>query len=424
MKISEIQSPVYIVGLGKSGLAAYDFLVLSGVEKDQIFLFDEKDPRAQIKTWDELTTLTSLQKGTFVVSPGVPLKTDFFKSKKLAGWEITSEIDLATTVLDHEMIVGITGSVGKSTVTSLLGVAAVVEDSNAFVGGNLGTPFCQYAIEKLKGRLPAKYVVLELSSYQLENCHQLKLNFSAITYLSANHLERYSSLEEYYLTKCGIGKITENACVINSKSKDLVQFKKYIHASVIETKIRPTRISLIGEHNLQNYFVALELARLLKFSEKSIQAMREFPGLEHRLEKVGTFNDVTYINDSKATAMDSVLVATQGTLEGLQAGATLFLLLGGKDKNLPWEQLKVLNIQSKIQFVFFGQCASVAQQKSNLHGPLFINLKQACEYVFQNVKNFDYVLLSPGGTSLDEFKNFEDRGKQFKKYISDYYSEK
>jgi UDP-N-acetylmuramoylalanine--D-glutamate ligase len=111
-------------------------------------------------------------------------------------------------------------------VTSILGAGAVTEDPNAFVGGNLGTPFCEYAISILEKKPKARYVILELSSYQLENCKDLKLNYSAITYLSANHLERYESLDQYYMTKCQIGRHTKNHCVLNSASEDLDKIQR------------------------------------------------------------------------------------------------------------------------------------------------------------------------------------------------------
>jgi UDP-N-acetylmuramoylalanine--D-glutamate ligase len=126
---------------------------------------------------------------------------------------------------------------------------------------------------------------------------------------------------------------------------------------------------------------------------------------------------VTYINDSKATAMDSVLVATKGCLEGLSEDNKLFLLVGGKDKNLPWEQLSVLSTNEIVTPVFFGQCGELAKSKSELSGEYFEHLGSAVHYCLRRARSGDVVLLSPGGTSLDEFKNFEERGDFFKTLV-------
>lgn len=443
-----------IVGLGKSGKSAEQFLLKKQVPPARVITFDEKDPLARINSWADLDVfLSSLavvsEPATstsnalppelssaglserpiakyLVVSPGVPLKSEAILNLVKKGWQITSEINLACSVLEDEILIGITGSVGKSTVTSLLGEAVLCEDPNAFVGGNLGTPFCQYALDRLGGRPKARFIVLELSSYQLENCKALNLDYSAITYLSPNHLERYTSLEEYYKTKAHIGSRTREAVVINSASADLMKYRQEISGNVIESLTTsspppPPQIALIGKHNLENYLVALRLAELCHLSSTSIQAMQTFKGLSHRLETVGEFNNILFINDSKATAMDSVLVATEAALEKVKKESRLFLLLGGKDKNLPWEQLSVLSSKPQIQPIFFGQCGKLAQEKSGLAGSCFSNLAPALDFVFQSAQLGDVVLLSPGGTSLDEFKNFEDRGHFFKESVMKHY---
>ena len=419
MNLNQIKKPVCIVGLGKSGNSAYQFLLAAGLAPNDVITFDQKDSSAQLKQWSELDLLSV---GTLVVSPGVPLKSPEIQALIKKGWVITSEINLATSILNSEKVIGITGSVGKSTVTSLLGTAVLQDDPHAFVGGNLGTPFCDYALKILKGGSRANWIVLELSSYQLENSNNLKLEYSAITYLSPNHLERYGSLDEYYLTKCQIGKMSAKGCVINSESKDLMRYQNKITGQVWPTVIRDVSIALIGKHNQENYLLAEKLANLMGLSASALKAMSEFKGLAHRLETVGRWNDILFINDSKATAMDSVLVAAEAALS--QTQKTMHLLLGGKDKNLPWDQLNQLQKNNRIQFYFFGHCGELAKQKSGLHGEVFTNLDLACQAVFKSATAKDVVLLSPGGTSLDQFKNFEERGQYFKDLIVKFYSEK
>jgi len=421
-----MQTSFVVIGIGKSGTAAKNLLLASGIPAASVHTFDEKNTAADFTQWDQLNALPV---GTLVVSPGVPLASAPIAALKNKGWKLTSEINLACAHLTDEVLIGITGSVGKSTVTSLLGQALRADDSNAFVGGNLGIPFAEYALQLLTQKKKSKYIAIELSSYQLENCADLKLDYSAITFLSSNHLERYPSADAYYMTKCEIGAKTKQVCVLNENSKDLVQYRARIPGKTELVSYKNSneksyleKSQLIGEHNLDNLAIALKLAQHLKLSARALEAMVQFKGLYHRLETVGTFQDRLFINDSKATAMDSVLVATQAALTKTAQDKKLFLLLGGKDKNLPWEELNVLSQYKNINFIFFGHCGDIAKNKSQLHGSQFAKLSEALQHVFTQTQSGDVVLLSPGGTSLDEFKNFEDRGQFFKNQVQEYYS--
>lgn len=419
--IKKLQTPIALVGLGKSGKAAGQLLLSVGFSNKDILTYDDKDSTAQFKNSNELL---SKNPKTVIVSPGFPLQTPWLQKLVSSGCHLTSEISLAASMITSEQIIGVTGSVGKSTVVSLIGQAFHADDPNAFVGGNLGTPFCQYALNLLQGKEKARWIALELSSYQLENCQGLKLSNSAITYLSANHLERYGSLDEYYQTKIKIAKLTQGKCVLNSRSQDILKNlpkdnNRFIFTNSDNLPLNLLKdISLIGPHNKDNFAVAYEIIRLCGLSDAATKAMEKYTGLPHRLETVGVFNKVIYINDSKATAIDSVQVATSGCLEKLSQTNHLYLLLGGKDKNLPWENLATLKIESRIRFVFFGECGKEISYQADLGGPYFEKLGLAVEYCKLHARPNDIVLLSPGGTSLDEFKNFEERGNYFRKLVS------
>jgi UDP-N-acetylmuramoylalanine--D-glutamate ligase len=203
-----------------------------------------------------------------------------------------------------------------------------------------------------------------------------------------------------------------------------IKYKDKIECPSELTEIKSQKIKLIGKHNLENYFVAATLAEKCGWGSQAFIAMQEFRGLSHRLETVGEYSKILFINDSKATAMDSVIVAVGAALEKTKPENKLFLLLGGKDKNLPWENLSILEANKNMHAVFFGQCGQLAQEKSKLAGPAFTQLAVALTYVFEQARAHDVVLLSPGGTSLDEFKNFEDRGDFFKATVNQYYSVK
>lgn len=417
-----LNKPIAVIGLGKSGLSAIRFLKALGYQDEDLITFDEKNPSAQISNSEELV---NKQPRTLVVSPGVPLKTPWIQKLIASGALLTSEISLATSVLTTEKVIGITGSVGKSTVTSILGEGARVMDEHCFVGGNLGTPFCEYATRIVKGEKKAYWVVLELSSYQLENCEHLSLNCSAVTYLSANHLERYENLEHYYKTKMKITEITKDFCVFNKNSEDAAEASRFSKCPAILTSAQNfinqsllSGVVLIGAHNKDNFCVAAEVAQLCEWNTEALKAMSLFRGLRHRLEFVAQVEGVKYVNDSKATAMDSVLVAVTGCLENLSEGhQLLYLLLGGKDKNLPWDQLGLLKKERNIRFIFFGACGRPASEKSGLPGDYFASMGSAVEFCQTHAKAGDIVLLSPGGTSLDEFKSFEERGDFFKRLV-------
>lgn len=425
-----IQTPVAIVGMARSGESARRYLLARGLKEEDILTFDQKVP-AQFSSPDEL-----MQKGrpkTLVVSPGVPLKSPWIVEAEKSGVFITSEINLACECLTSEKVIGVTGSLGKSTTVSLLEAGLKAFDSSAFVGGNLGTPFCDYAFELFTGqRSRAQWVVLELSSYQLENCRDLKLELSAITFLSANHMERYHSLEDYYFTKWRMIDKTRGPLFLNKNGGDLLafaekqsEFLRCIVTSSQDQSLKPYALStcsLLGSHNQDNMALAAQIALHCHWPISSLQKMKSFSGLEHRLENVGLYQGVRYINDSKATALNSVLTAVEVSREYLREEGTLHLLLGGRDKNLPWEELQTLGSHPRTRYYFFGECRKIAQEKSHLPGPQFAHLPEAMDEILPLARTGDIVLLSPGGTSLDEFKGFEDRGHFFKEKVKNYYA--
>ena len=428
--IKNLKTPIAIIGMGKSGEAAVRLLRAAGVAQSYITTFDAKSPLAMFQEPSRLIREVNPQ--TLVVSPGVPLKTSWLQEAGQRGVKITSELSLACSVLEDEKIIGVTGALGKSTTVSILGAGLGAFCTSYFVGGNLGIPFSHYAAEILENkRKRAEWVVLELSSYQLENCENLALEFSAITYLTSNHLERYNNLSHYYETKWSIFARTRKLLFLNKNGGDLASFaaqknpdpERTIVVSPHTKSLSNQQLhtaKLIGIHNQDNLALAASLALAAGWPLSSIEGMKSFAGLEHRLENMGTINGVRFINDSKATALDSVVIATAAAMENLEREGNLFLLLGGRDKNLPWEELQTLNKHKNIEFVFFGECRAVAQTKSSLPGNTFEALGEAVNFVLSKVKPKDTVLLSPGGTSLDEFKSFEDRGLFFKNKVCSY----
>lgn len=413
-----------IVGLGKSGRSALALLLETGTPRSEILTFDGKESSADCM--DPAAIPASFAKASLVLSPGVPLQTPWIQERLAQGARLTSEIALAHVHLKDERVIGITGSVGKSTTSALLGAGAAVMDPNYFLGANFGVPFCDYALRVIRGGARARWVILELSSFQLENPGPLRPHAAAITSLMPNHLERYSTLDGYYRTKWSLLSLSRGPVVMNVHGGDLRDFASrqgqgnIVWASPADADLEADRLAesrLIGRHNLENLAVAAKLAHLLAWSPEAFQAMRSFTGLEHRLENLGRRGGVLFVNDSKATAMESVLSAVRSCLEVMPAGGRLHLLLGGRDKNLPWKNLSVLGQEPTLEVSFFGECALIAKNGSGLRGPSFGDLATAVAHVAANARSGDTVLLSPGGTSLDEFKSFEERGRRFKKLV-------
>lgn len=419
---TDLKLPIAIVGMGSSGDAAFKLLIAGGVPKESLKTFDSSPGKADYSKDHDL--LKEFSPKTLVVSPGVPLSTPWISGFK---GDVTSEISLSVPVLTTEKIIGVTGSVGKSTTVSLLGAAVQSFSKTAFVGGNLGTPLAVYAAAVLtKSRAVADWLVLELSSYQLENCAGLNCDVSAITYFTPNHLERYPDIKAYYKSKSHLITLTKKKCFLNFASAELVSFFNTDKNSLISwsnpvdsslDKYKLAEAALLGEHNLQNLALATHVALACDWPQSCVEAMKSFKGLSHRLENLGTINGVLYVNDSKATTIESVKTAVTSLKNKVFGNSKLFLLCGGKDKNLPWDQLAELKSEKNIEVLFFGDVSEKAKAMSNLDGTVYKSLKDCVLAAKAKVKSGDIVLLSPGGTSLDEFKNFEQRGDFFKELV-------
>lgn len=424
--LSFLRLPVAIVGMGVTGESVLRLLEHFQVPRSQIVTFDGKAP-ADYADPDKM--LHEKEPQTLIVSPGVPLASPWIRAFVAEGGAVTSEIALACHLLESERIIGVTGAVGKSTVVSLLDAGLQRFSPDSFTGGNIGVPFADYvvAVEK-KTRPRAPWVVLELSSYQLENCGGLRCEYSMVTYLTSNHMERYPSLDAYYSTKWDLVKRTQKGTVLNRNGGDLFKFAKgrdvpgvhffwtdHTDDALVDLHLEKAR--LLGQHNQDNLALAATLALKAGWPLEAIEAMKEFPGLPHRMENLGTHRGILCVNDSKATTIESVKTAALGIFHQMDPKKQLVLLLGGKDKNLPWQDLAALKRVPKLRCVYFGEVGAHAKTLAGFEGEVFPKLQPAVNRAMQIAQPGDVILLSPGGTSLDEFKNFEERGKKFREWV-------
>lgn len=424
--IDFLKRPIAVVGLGLSGEAARRLLSLNRVKKEDLVTFDDKSSAAHYRDPEKM--MAERRPQTLVVSPGVPLAKEWIQEFREQGGMVTSELALGLQFLTTERVIGVTGSVGKSTTVSLLEAGLKAFSPESFVGGNIGRPLADYVSDLLERKRPrAPWVVLELSSYQLENCGSLRCELSALTYFTGNHLDRYTGIDAYYDQKWELVKRTDKCVVLNNHGGDLRKYAKGRRegAELLWTDQNDEELAqfdldqakLLGAHNQDNIAVAVKLAREAGWPDAAIQGMKDFPGLPHRMENLGLRQRIRFVNDSKATTMESVKTAAFGLYEQMDRKTNLVLLLGGKDKGLPWGELAELKKIQKLKPVFFGECGAKAREMSGLGGEVFPKLKDAVAALHSIATQGDTVLLSPGGTSLDEFKNFEERGAFFAEAI-------
>ncbi len=438
-----------VIGLGKSGQAAASLLLNRGA---RVLALDEN---VNATAAFDSTNLT-LKKGPFperfwegaeavVVSPGVPLSKPELVAAKAAGATVYGEIELAfrTRPDGAGPFLGVTGTNGKSTTTALLGALVTQHEPNTFVGGNLGTALTR-AYERVE-QLPYARHVVELSSFQLEGVIDASFLGAAILNLTPDHLDRYPSHEAYGQAKARIfsAQPPTGFAVVNADDQHVVRLaravnvplygfttdamrtnagfagmvigggSKFIFAFGDREVFRLKNRALRGDHNLQNAMAAALMARLSGVPAKAIQeGLDAFPGLPHRLEFVRELDGVEWLNDSKATNVDSALVALNA-LPG-----RVWLIAGGKGKGAPYAPL-VAAAKGKVLGVLTvgADAPAVAAAFSSFPIEACETLDRAVQKARQLAKPGDVVLLSPACASYDQFQHFEHRGDTFKHLV-------
>jgi UDP-N-acetylmuramoylalanine--D-glutamate ligase len=346
-------------------------------------------------------------------------------------------------------VIGITGSAGKTTTTTLVGRMAALDvfaPRKSWVGGNIGFPLISHLDEMGNSDL----VVMEVSSFQLEQM-TISPRIAAVLNITPNHLDRHGTMEAYTATKARMIQFqtSTDTSVLNREDPgswgllpmvkgNLVSFGKkqpsaatngtfaadgwvcYQDQNQIEQLLPISSILLRGEHNLVNVLAASAIAKAAGFSNASIHAgIDGFTGVAHRLEWVREWKGTNWYNDSIATAPERAMAAIRSFSE------PIVLLAGGRDKNLPWDQFAQL-VQSRVRvIVTFGEAASliekavkrIAEENQTVQVIPSKNLQQAVNQAARVCQPGDVVLLSPGGTSYDEFKDFEERGEVFRTWV-------
>jgi len=451
---------VLVVGLARSGVAVARLLKSAGA----MVIANDRKPESEVETAGELRDLGAtlsfgghpedlfLTADLIVLSPGVPAHLEPLEAARQAGIEIISEPELAGRFL-RGRIIGVTGSNGKTTVTTLIGELMRAAGADVVVGGNIGTPLTSL-VEKSSDD---GWVVAELSSFQLEMIDSLRVHVAVVTNITPDHLDRHGSFENYVRAKHRIfsNQTGEDHAVLNGQDQGVADMvatlgvssrKHYFSSRGAETiegvtadfYVRDGRlcttmlrdsdaevdvlglneIAIPGMHNVENVMTALAATFCaMDTSSDALDPLREtirrFKGVEHRIEHVADIAGVRFYNDSKATNVDSTVKA----LESFQRN--IIVILGGKDKGSDYTVLAPLVRERVKRIILIG--AAGDKIASQLEGTRPMSRSQSMEdavrIAMESAVDGDIVLLAPACASFDMFDNYEHRGRVFKEEV-------
>ena len=420
---------VVIIGLGKTGLSCVTYFRQRGITP--VVMDTRENPPGKESLPAECRLLTGpldadtlCSASLIVASPGVALATPALQVAKAAGVEIVGDIELFAREAKAP-IVAITGSNGKSTVTALVGLMAAEAGFKVGVGGNIGTPALDLLLQ------PADLYVLELSSFQLETTSSLKPAAAVILNLSEDHLDRYDGMAGYLAAKQRIFSNAKRIVVnrddaatypphqsywqsfgLNAEAYGRIQRDNQLWLSVAGKPVLPvSELNIVGAHNQMNALAAMALADAAAIPQTAqLNVLRSFSGLEHRCQFVREVNGVRWINDSKATNVGSTLAAVAGVGESVKG--RLWLLAGGQGKGQDFSPLQPLLANQIYRMVCFGQDADTLLKLAD-NTQRVTDLDEAVRCIAAEAQPGDWVLLAPACASLDQFRNFEQRGQHF-----------
>jgi UDP-N-acetylmuramoylalanine--D-glutamate ligase len=455
MKPNWTGTRVLILGAARQGLALARWLALHGARVTLSDMRSESDLRVARGslaeypiTWvlggHPLTLLDSTD--VLCLSGGVPLTLPLVSEAIKRGIPLSNDSQVFMEAVPCKTI-GITGSAGKTTTTTLVGnMAKNAYGDKAYIGGNIGDPLINY-VDRMKAD---DLAVLELSSFQLDQM-TISPNVAAILNITPNHLDRHGTMEAYTAAKARIlefqgekdaailGRDDKGAWSLRNKVRgklytfSLDELEQGLHGAYLQDGLLNLRdgdaylplilrekVSLRGDQNVSNVLAAFAIGHAAGFPlDSMLDAVEEFQGVPHRLELVRELHGVRWYNDSTATAPERSMAAIRAFEE------PIVLLLGGRDKDLPWEELMHLVSERVDHVVLFGEAAEKIQKTMEGLGlrenSSTINrvqgLHEAVIKAAEVATSGDVVLLSPGGTSFDEFKDFAERGERFREWV-------
>ncbi|CAG9297969.1 UDP-N-acetylmuramoyl-L-alanine--D-glutamate ligase [Celerinatantimonas diazotrophica] len=425
-----------VIGLGRSGLATVQYLLRQGITP---VVFDTRENPVLA---EQLPAQVSLFKGqlelfeselmaldTLIVAPGLSVRSELFARLRSAGKAIMGDVELFARHCDAPVI-GITGSNGKTTVTTLVGQMAKASGVKVEVGGNIGTP-----VLELLGH-DAKLYVLELSSFQLETTDSLQLLAATVLNVSSDHMNRYRDLADYRDAKRRIYQHCQT-CLVNAddlattpehadtqtikqfslnQRADYWVFKDHDEYWLMAGQVKLiacSELKMSGRHNWANALAAVALGDAAGLKRSAmIEVLRTFGGLTHRCEFITEFEGVRYINDSKATNIGATIAALQGFEH--ETGQT-WLIAGGDGKGADFTELAPWLAKTAGVAIFGQDADQIANVYPQAHRVK--DLAEAIDYLATQAQSGDRILLSPACASWDMYPGFAARGEHFRALV-------
>ena len=441
---------VTVIGLGLSGIAASKLANYLGAH---VFA---SDPSSEFHISDagldllhhHIASETGIQSDKiydadlWIISPGVPSDAPIVQKAKSLRIPIVGEIEFASWFCDAP-IIAVTGSNGKTTSTHILSEMCQSDSIDSLMAGNIGIPFSEQILNELKQPNSKRAFILEISSFQMEFVKHFCPKIALYTNVSPDHLDRHGTMDNYVNMKLKMAKnmgrddyIVFNSddpqltLAVDGHEAQLVPFSLLQHGSTFSLNstqlttlsghplIDVNEIALPGKHNLSNMLGAATVSHLMGITNEHIsQIMRTFTGVEHRLENVKTVQDVTYVNDSKATNLESVIVAIESFKN------PIVLILGGREKKGADFRLLLPHILSSHvrDIISYGEASEhiLAALGDAVRSVQVTDLNSAVRTAQTLAAPGDIVLLSPGCASFDQFSNFEERGQYFKSLVKE-----
>ena len=439
---------ICIIGYGKSGRAAAERLLSAGatvkVSENIVGPIHELAVRSEKIQFEHggHTIDFCCDADIIVVSPGVHLDIPVVEEALKRELSVISEIELAFLFFSKPVI-AVSGTNGKTTTTTLIGEILKNAGLRVAVAGNIGLPLVSIDDSGLD------YIVAEVSSYQLETIDRFRPHIAVLLNLTPDHMDRYKTMDAYIAAKKRLfmNQTPDDLCVFNfddslvrQSVEDVVSkkisfsrkqavgngffinegFAVRLNENIIEAVFKTEDVKIKGDHNLENALAAASVASLCGVSHADIsKTLREFSGVEHRIEFVRSLNGVDYFNDSKATNPDSTVVA----LKTVSKGKNTILILGGRDKGTCLKDMCDAVVPAAKEVVLIGEAAERFETELKSHGFKSVHkagsLEDAVKLSFSLSESGDSVLLSPACASFDMFKDFEDRGRAFKEIVND-----
>ncbi|KHS55916.1 MULTISPECIES: UDP-N-acetylmuramoyl-L-alanine--D-glutamate ligase [Terrisporobacter] len=442
---------ILLVGLAKTGVSTIK--LLNKLEAN-IIVNDIKDEE---KLKDILLELKDIKNAEYilgyhpenvdhidlaVVSPGVPLDLPFILKLKESNIEIIGEVELAYRLSKNPIFVGITGTNGKTTTTSLVGEIFKSDNKDTYIVGNIGNP----VIDTVESTNEDSYLITELSSFQLESIVDFKPKVASILNFSPDHLNRHHTMENYISAKANIFKNQDknDFAILNYDDEEVRKLSSRCNGQIIffsrkekldkgvyldennnividiDEKIvllNKKELSLPGNHNLENCMAAIAMAYVSNINLETLKhVLKTFKAVEHRLEYVKTLNDIMFVNDSKGTNPDSTIKAITSYEN------PVILIAGGYNKESDFNELLEIGKENIKALILMGETAGIIEQCAKEKDYQTIirvnNMKEAVEASYNLAESGDVVLLSPACASWDMYKSFEVRGCDFKDNVN------